>query len=304
MARSCRRHTQTELDRLGDDNRLAADIEADPVRTTRPRRTRSTWSTPREKRRRRRCAPDGLHVHRSNPAAVASRAQRHGPDQRRPGPGRPEDGPAGGAQRLRHRRSRPHGRSDDERGRPRRGLHRRDREDGAHRPDGHAGAGGRPEEDQGPGGPGVPLRAGALRARGARRAAAVEHHGPALGDRRDRVRDAADHRLCADRARRLLQAEGAGRHADRAGGGRREGPRLPDPHQLDPGAAGRAPHLRRLPGARRSIRARSSNTPAALQTRRLPPTSPARRWRPPRTATMDWSPTCTPMCGPTPAGPA
>ena len=34
-------------------------------------------------------------------------------------------------------------------------------------------------------------------------------------DRRDRVRDAADPRLRADRARRLVQADCAGRHADR-----------------------------------------------------------------------------------------
>ena len=70
---------------------------------------------------------------------------------------------------------------------------------------------------------GLQLRAGALRPRNPRRGAAVQHDGRARGDRRDRVRAAADPRLRAGRARRLVQAARAGRHA--AGAGRSSTPR-------------------------------------------------------------------------------
>jgi hypothetical protein len=60
---------------------------------------------------------------------------------------------------------------------------------------------------EGPGRPGLPLRrrraSCARRARSRRR----QRHGPAPRDRRDRLRAAADPRLCADRARRLVQAQ-------------------------------------------------------------------------------------------------
>ena len=111
----------------------------------------------------------------------------------------------------------------------------------------HTRAGRRPGAHEGPGRQRLRLRAGALRARHARGGAAVEHDGPALGHRRDRVRAAADPRLRADRARRLVQAAGAGRRAAGAGGRRCQGPRHPDAPELDPGAPGRTPHLRRLP---------------------------------------------------------
>ena len=91
------------------------------------------------------------------------------------------------------------------------------------------------------------VRAGALRARDSRRGAAGQHDGRARGDRRDRVRAAADPRLRAGRARRFVQAARAGRHAAGAGDRRRQGPRDPDAPELDPGAPRRAPHLRRLP---------------------------------------------------------
>ena len=66
-------------------------------------------------------------------------------------------------------------------------------------------------------------------------------------DRRDRVRDAADRRLRADRARRLVQADRSRRHADRPGRRQRTRRGTADAHQLDPGPARRASHLRRLP---------------------------------------------------------
>ncbi len=80
-----------------------------------------------------------------------------------------------------------------------------------------------------------------------RDSAGRRHDRHAQRDRRDRIRDAADPRLRADRARRLLQADRPGRQADRPGRRQRQGRGVPDAHQLDPGPAGRAPHLRRLP---------------------------------------------------------
>ena len=61
------------------------------------------------------------------------------------------------------------------------------------------------------------------------------------------------------------------------------GPRVPDAHQLDPGPAGRAPHLRRLP---QPASRRRASTPARSSTRRRPASRPrcrartsrARRW--------------------------
>ena len=149
----------------------------------------------------------------------------------------------------------------------------------------------------------------------ARGGAAVEHDGHARGDRRDRLRAAADPGLRAGRARRLVQAAGAGRHAAGAGHGRRQGPRHPDPPELDPGAPGRTPHLRRLPqpAPRRRAQLRRGRQHAArgADARRWRArTSPARPW--PRCA-PGWTPTalqpasptwCSPTSGPTPASPA
>ena len=123
----------------------------------------------------------------------------------------------------------------------------RHRQADAARCDGHPRRDRRPGADEGPGRCRLRLLAGALRPRHPRRLAAVERDGRTRGDRRDRVRAAADPRLRADRARRLVQAGRAGRRAARLLGPRRQGPQHPDPPQLDPGAAGRAPHLRRLP---------------------------------------------------------
>jgi hypothetical protein len=112
---------------------------------------------------------------------------------------------------------------------------------------GHARPGGRHPAPEGSGRCLLPLRPRALHPRRAGRRAARIDDGPARGHRRDRVRAAADPRLRAHRARRLVQAARAGRHAGAAGGGRRAGPGLPDAHQLDPGPTRRTPHLRRLP---------------------------------------------------------
>ena len=150
-------------------------------------------------------------------------------------------------------------------------LHRRDRDDRADRSGRHALAGRRPGEDEGPGQRRLRLRAGALHPRRARDPAGRRHDRHAQRDRRDRVRDAADPRLRADRARRLVQADRPGRHADRPGGRQRQGRRLPDAHQLDPGPPGRAPHLRRLPQPasrrRHQLRRRRQHaSPAGIKT--------------------------------------
>ena len=108
-------------------------------------------------------------------------------------------------------------------------------------------------------------------------------------DRRDRLRAAADPRLRAGRARRLVQAAGAGRHAARRWRSSTAKGRAFQTHtELDPGAPGRAPHLRRLPQPaprRRAELGHVVNTmPAALQAGAGErSTSRARRW--PRCAT-------------------
>ena len=127
------------------------------------------------------------------------------------------------------------------------GCSRRHRADRTGRSVGHASQGGEPGEDEGPGRPGLRLRAGPLRARYARGRAAIQHDGPAQRDRRDRVRASADPRLRAGRTRWFVQAASAGRHAAGVVDRRRQGPQPADPPELDPGAAGRTPHLRRLP---------------------------------------------------------
>jgi hypothetical protein len=179
-------------------------------------------------------------VARPEPAVVEA-------DQRRPRAGAARAGAVRGAQRVRHRQPGPHGRRGAGRGRPGAGLHRGHRQDAAGRGLRPARAGGRPAAPEGPGRPGLPLRPGALPARDARGGTAGQQHGPAPRDRRDRLRAATDPGLCADRARRVGQVRGAGRHAAGAGRGRHPGPGLPDAHQLAAAASGRAPHLRRLP---------------------------------------------------------
>ena len=89
--------------------------------------------------------------------------------------------------------------------------------------------------------------------------------GMRAGDRRDRVRTAADPGLCAGRARRLVQAAGAGRHAAGPGDPRLQGARDPDAPELDPGATRRTAHLRRLPqpAARRIAELRRDRQRAA-----------------------------------------
>ena len=153
-------------------------------------------------------AADGLHVHRPGRDAGARRAERHRADQRRPDACRPQglalievrsvydtDGLRRmGEQMLTEAdlaagcdsRHRAHG--------------------GTRRPDRDPSPGGRPRAHQEPGRPGLPLRAGALRARHARGRAAGQFDGPAQRDRRDQLRAAADPRLRAGRARRLVQA--------------------------------------------------------------------------------------------------
>jgi hypothetical protein len=94
-----------------------------PCRTTCRRPTPSTCSTRQADLADRRRAADGLHVHQAGRAAAAHRAERTRPDQRRRDARGAEHGPARSAQRLRHRRPRPHGRRGADRRRPARRLH-------------------------------------------------------------------------------------------------------------------------------------------------------------------------------------
>ena len=162
-------------------------------------------------------------------------------------------------------------------------MHDRDREDDAERPARHACDGGRPGEDQGPGEPRVPVRTRPLPAHRARNRSGLRRDRHRAVARRHAVRIAADHRLRADRARRLGEGAGAGRHADRCAGDRLGRPRVPDPHQLDPGPARRASYLRRLPqpAARRRAqrrRGRRDDAGRAQPDAGRARTSPAKRW--------------------------
>ena len=199
----------------------------------------------------RRRAAGRLHVRGPGRAAVAPRAAGGAADPGRRHAGRAEHGADRSAQRLRHRRPEPHGQRDAGRHRGREAgvvrQHGHRADHAADRAERNAQLGGRPAPHQGSGGSGLSMCAGALRARDSRRGAAVQHDGRPRGDRRDRVRAAEDPRLRAGRTRWFVQAARAGGHAAGAGDRRRQGPRDPDPPELDPGAPRRAPHLRRLP---------------------------------------------------------
>jgi hypothetical protein len=158
----------------------------------------------------RRRAAARLSVHRPGGDPAARRAERGRSDQCRCRAGAGEHGADRGAQRLRHRRPGSHGQLDDGRGRPRARLHHRHRAGQARRCARHPRDGGRHRPHEEPCRCGLRLCAGAFRAGDPRRAAAGEFHGCARGDRRDQLRAAADPRLCPDRARRFLQAQGAG----------------------------------------------------------------------------------------------
>ena len=90
-----------------------------------------------------------------------------------------------GAQRVRHRRPRPHGRIGAGAGRPAVRLQRRYRQDGAGRCGRHPLAGTRHRQDQGPGGSRLSLRTGVFRSCDSRGRAAGQCDGHARGDRRD-----------------------------------------------------------------------------------------------------------------------
>ena len=170
-----------------------------------------------------------------------------------------EHRPPRSAQRLRHRRPRPHGRRRPDRGRLRRGCTTAIAKTAPSRSDRHAPAGRRPGADEGPGERCLRLRAGALHPRGPRDRPAGRHDRHARGDRRDRVRDAADPRLRADRAGRLVQADRAGRHADRPGGRR----------------CAAAAGSRRTPTGSRSGRASAAPATAATARVAAAPSTPA-----------------------------
>ena len=90
-----------------------------------------------------------IHEHAPGGDPAAHRAERDLAEQRRRDARGAEPRPARSAQRLRHRRPRPHGRRRaGGLGRASR-LHEPDRDDGAERPARHALAGGRPREDEG-----------------------------------------------------------------------------------------------------------------------------------------------------------
>ena len=234
----------------------------------------------------RRRAAARLHEHR--PGGACSRAPSRAviePTAVDADAGGARHGADRGAQRLRHRRPRPHGREHARRGRPAGRLHRSasPRRTPLDAMDTRA-RGRRPGADEGPGRCRLRLLAGALRPRHPRRLAAVEHDRHARGDRRDRVRAAADPRLRADRARRLVQADRAGRHAARAS--RCSTPRAaasrPTPTGSRCGRASAAPATAATAraAAPRSTPARSS-TPCRPRSCRpsAARTSRARRWR-------------------------
>ena len=147
-----------------------------------------------------------------------------------------------------------------------------DRDDRADRPGRHALAGRRPGQDEGPG------RTRRTAARRRASSAPCAPFAPGVGmtgmrqaHRRDRVRDAADPRLRADRAGRLVQADRACRHPDRPGRRQRAGPKA----------------CRRTPTGSRSARASvalataatarvaaAPSTPAPSSTRRRPASRP------------------------------
>ena len=197
----------------------------------------------------RRGAAGRLHVRR--PRSRCSRAPMPQRGRRRPRStpalARAEQGADRSAQRLRHRRPAAHGRNRAERRRPGRRLPARHRDDRAGRSRWTRATGGRPGQDEGPGRPGLRLRAGALRARHPRGGAAASTMGlrSAIGETEfEQVQILGYAPVEPDGSFKL---HGAGRHAAGAVDHRRQGAQPADPLELDPGAPGRTPHLRRLP---------------------------------------------------------